>query len=127
VVTDIALHIAFIDNIEESETWMILMLRTYSTVKRTSSKNRSECPLWKIRFLEISITLLVILEIIRDNRPDFSAVRAELAEPNLLSLGNNVSRNESLLVLAFMTEWFSCREKEVVVRRVVGHSILLRI
>jgi hypothetical protein len=104
VVTDIALHIAFIDNIEESETWMILMLRTYSTVKRTSSKNRSECPLWKIRFLEISITLLVILEIIRDNRPDFSAVRAELAEPNLLSLGNNVSRNESLLVLAFMTE-----------------------
>jgi hypothetical protein len=127
VVTDIALHIAFIDNIEESETWMILMLRTYSTVKRTSSKNRSECPLWKIRFLEISITLLVILEIIRDNRPDFSAVRAELAEPNILSLGNNVSRNESLLVLAFMTEWFSCREKEVVVRRVVGHSILLRI
>ena len=79
MVADIALHIAFIDHVEEGETWMILMLRTDSTVKWTTTKNRSECFFWKIGFLEIVVTLSEVFEIVRYNRPDFSTVRTELA------------------------------------------------
>ncbi len=126
MITDITLHIAFIDHIEECQTWMILMLRTDSTIKRTTSLDRSEWSFREIRFFEIIITLLIIFQIIWDNRPDFSTIRTELAKPNLLSLGDYMSRNESFLILTFMTKWFCCREEEIVVGWVVGHRYYLK-
>lgn len=67
VIADIAFHIAFINHIEEGETRMILMLWTNSTVKWTTSKNRSECFFWKIWFLEVVVTLTEVFEIIGYN------------------------------------------------------------
>ncbi len=126
VVADITLHIAFIDHVEEGETWMVLMLRTDSTVKRTTTKNRSECFFWKIGFLEVVITLSEVFEIIWNNRPGFPTVRTEFTKPDFLSFTYDMSWDEPFLIFTLVTEWFRSIQEEIVFGRVESHRIDLK-
>ena len=67
MIADITLHITLIIDIKECKAWMILMLRTNSTIKWTTTKNWSQCFFWKIWLLEIIITEFVIIIIGRNS------------------------------------------------------------
>ena len=125
MIADIALHIALIVNIEERKTGVVLVLRTDSTIKWTTSKNWCECSFWEIRLLEVIVALLVVFEICRNHRIRFSTFWTKLPEKYRVIFCYNVCRNESFLVVTEMTKRLSCTEEKVVVWGVEGHISLI--
>lgn len=123
MITDVTLHITLIIDIEECKAWMILMLGANSTIKWTTTKNWGERFFWKVWLLEIIITEFVIIIIGRNSAIWFSTAWTELPKEYRIIPRYYMSRDESLFVVAEMTKWFGCSEKERIVGWVESHRV----
>lgn len=63
MITNIALHIALVDDIEKRQTRMILVLWTDSTVKWAPAFYGSQTTLRQVRLFQIIVAFLVVCEI----------------------------------------------------------------
>lgn len=113
-VAYVALHVTFVDYVEERETWVVLVLGTYAAIERASVEYGGEAAFRKVRPFQIVVTQPKVGIIGRNECPRIATVRAKLAEPYFVSPSDEMGWNKSIEMVARVAERFGHSEEEVV-------------